>query len=84
MNIRLCLNEDPMQLQRVQDVFTRLSNEELLKRCLDKWTTNYNEAFNSKLWQNLPKHIFFAFPMMELQCVNQFCPIIWVMKMAIC
>ena len=65
MNIRLCLNEDPMQLQRVQDIFTRLSNEELLKRCLDKWTTNYNEAFNSKLWQNLPKHLFFSFPMME-------------------
>ena len=65
MNIRLCLTEDPMQLQRVQDIFTRLSDEELLKRCLDKWTTNYNEAFNSKLWQNLPKHLFFSFPMME-------------------
>ena len=64
MNVRLLFGDGSYQLQRVQEVFTRLSNPELLKRCLEKHTQNPNESFHSRIWRMCPKICYFAYPMM--------------------
>ncbi|GFS17635.1 hypothetical protein ElyMa_006826200 [Elysia marginata] len=42
----------------VRDVDDRLSDEELLSRCLEGKTQNANESLHSMLWNRCPKHIF--------------------------
>ena len=42
----------------LKPIFTRLSNESLLKRCLRGLTQNQNEAANGVLWSKCPKRKF--------------------------
>ena len=63
MNVRLVFQSE-IQYKKVQDVFTRLSQKELLKRCLDKWTQNVNESFNSKIWRLCLKDSYRSYPVM--------------------
>ena len=44
--------------EHVKEVYTRLSDEELLPRCLGRKTQNANESLHSMLWNRCPKYIF--------------------------
>ena len=46
--------------KELKPLFTRLSSDELLKRCLKGVTQNQNEALNSILWKKCPKSVFFV------------------------
>ena len=39
-------------------VFTRLSEHDLLVRCLNGFTQNQNESFNALIWKRCPKHLW--------------------------
>ena len=39
-------------------VYARLSEDSLLRKCLDGKTQNQNEAFNGMIWQRIPKSTF--------------------------
>jgi len=41
-------------------LYTRLSNEGLLKRCVAGLTQNQNESFNATLWKRCPKERYFG------------------------
>jgi hypothetical protein len=45
-------------IKLVKPVYERLSNDELLKKCLDGKTQNQNESLNGMIWKRLPKNIF--------------------------
>ena len=45
-------------IAKVKPVYNRLSNDELLKKCLDGKTQNQNESLNSMIWNRLPKGVF--------------------------
>ena len=42
-------------LKELKPIFTRLSDDALLKRCLRGLTQNQNEGINGVLWANCPK-----------------------------
>ena len=42
----------------VKDVYDRMSEDDLLSRCLEGKTQNANESLHSLLWSRCPKHIF--------------------------
>jgi len=42
-------------IEELKPIFTRLSDEDLLKRCLEGQTQNRNESVNGKLWSKCPK-----------------------------
>ena len=43
---------------QIKPVYARLSDKELLRKCLDGKTQNQNEAFNGMIWQRVPKTVF--------------------------
>ena len=47
----------PEQLDLVKGVYTRLTTDEMMKRCLQGLTQNPNESFHSRIWQHCPKHL---------------------------
>ena len=47
---------DDVFLNLLLPVYERLSNENLLKRCISGYTQNQNESFNSLIWSRCPKH----------------------------
>ncbi len=42
----------------LEPIFVRLSNKDLLERCIEGFTQNQNESFNSLVWKRLPKHLW--------------------------
>ena len=42
----------------VQPILIRLSNKELLSKCLDGKTQNQNESLNGMIWNRIPKNVF--------------------------
>ena len=42
----------------LKPVYATLSDEALLRKCLDGKTQNQNESFNGTIWQRLPKTVF--------------------------
>lgn len=57
---------DPEIQELVKEVYTSLTDEELLKRCLGKNNQNNNECYNSCLWQLAPKHSYVGKEVLEL------------------
>ena len=51
----------PVFREELKPLFTRMSNTDLLKRCLRGLTQNQNKAINSILWKKCPKNIFCGF-----------------------
>ena len=45
-------------IEELKPIFTRLTNDELLKRCLKGETQNRNESVNGQLWSRCPKSKF--------------------------
>lgn len=50
----------------LKPVFEKLTDPELLKRCVGKNTQNNNECFNGCLWMIVPKHIFVGHETIEI------------------
>lgn len=50
----------------VKPVVEKLTNDDLLKRCLGKNTQNNNECYNKTLWAIVPKHTFVGKEVVEL------------------
>ena len=44
--------------QTLKPVYATLSNDTLLRKCLDGKTQNQNESFNGMIWQCIPKTVF--------------------------
>ncbi|XP_053984318.1 uncharacterized protein LOC128879316 [Hylaeus volcanicus] len=44
--------------QVIKPIYTDLSRNELLERCLGRNTQNNNESFNGLLWHFAPKHVY--------------------------
>lgn len=42
----------------IKPIYTRLSSDDLLKKCLDGKTQNQNESLNGMIWNRLPKSVF--------------------------
>ena len=42
----------------LKPIYARLSDDELLRKCLDGKTQNQNESFNGMIWQRIPKTVF--------------------------
>ena len=42
----------------IKPIYARLSNDDLLKKCLDGKTQNQNESINGMIWNRLPKTVF--------------------------
>ncbi|XP_063965894.1 uncharacterized protein LOC135156738 [Lytechinus pictus] len=49
---------DNVFLKELLPTFTRLSNPDLLERCLPGITQNQNESFNALIWKRCPKHLW--------------------------
>ncbi len=50
----------------VRPIYERLSNDALLKRCLDGKTQNQNESLNGMIWNRLPKEVFIGSEVLKL------------------
>ena len=47
----------PFVLEEITPIYTALSSDELLERCLGAGTQNNNESLNSCIWLIAPKHL---------------------------
>lgn len=56
----------PDQLQQVKDVYTRLTTDVRMIKCLCGWTQNPNESLHSRTWRYCPKHKNTTKTMMDL------------------
>ncbi|XP_030849798.1 uncharacterized protein LOC100891291 [Strongylocentrotus purpuratus] len=45
-------------LELLKPVFVRLSNKDLIERCVPGYTQNQNESFHSLIWKRCPKHLW--------------------------
>ena len=54
----------------VKPIFSRLSEDSLLDRCLDGKTQNQNESLNGVIWDNLPKNVFVGSDVLHLGVYN--------------
>ena len=52
--------------QSIKPIYKRLSDDELLKKCLDCKTQNQNESLNGMIWNRLPKQVFVHFEVLQL------------------
>lgn len=55
MEISFTLDAD--QLQRVREVYERLTTDAMMKKCLRGFTQNPNESLHSRIWLYCPKHL---------------------------
>ncbi|KAG8237973.1 hypothetical protein J437_LFUL014674 [Ladona fulva] len=47
-------------------IYEELSSDELLQRCVSRFTQNDNESFNKTVWQIAPKHTFYGAKTIEI------------------
>ncbi len=50
----------------IKPIYERLSNDALLKRCLDGKAQNQNESLNGIIWNRLPKEVFIGSKVLKL------------------
>ena len=55
-----------LPLSIIAKVYKRLSEDELLQKCLHGKTQNQNESFNGLIWQRIPKEVFVGKDLLEL------------------
>ena len=60
MKRRIKFEEGSEPWRRIKNVYTRLSNIDLLKRCEEKFTTNQNESMHRRWWLICPKNMYFG------------------------
>ena len=57
----------PLVIKKViEPIFSDLSKDELLEKCLHEKTQNNNEAINVIIWKKLPKDVFVGRKTLEL------------------
>ena len=56
----------------LKPIFTRLTNEDILQRCLKGFTQNQNESLNGTVWNLVPRHVSVANDVYKLLWVKQF------------
>ena len=54
-----------IEWEKLKKVYEDLSNEELLKRCVKKFTQNPNESFHSRIWSMCPKSKHYTPPVLN-------------------
>ena len=59
---RIKFEEGSEPYKRIRYVYTRLSNNQILERCEDKFTQNAVESMHRRYWMMCPKHKYSAFP----------------------
>lgn len=52
-------------IKEVKTVYQRLSQDDLLMKCLHGKTQNHNEALNGMIWQRVPKEVFVGRDLLE-------------------
>ena len=70
MNVRLDFPEGSFQYKAFMGLMDRLSDENLLKRCIDNRTQNPNESFHKKIWNMCPKDRYYSKSQMDFS-INQ-------------
>jgi hypothetical protein len=50
----------------IKPIYIRLSNNDLLTKCLDGKTQNQNESLNGMIWNRLPKTVFVGAEVLNL------------------
>ena len=50
----------------IKPIFTDLSSEDLLKKCLHGETQNANESLNNVIWNKCPKSVYVGRPVLEM------------------
>ena len=72
-----CYNEDnrlpPLFAEHLKPIFNRLTNDDLLNRCLKGHTQNQNESINGVLWSRCPKTKFCGKVKVELALAETIC-----------
>ncbi|XP_048590323.1 uncharacterized protein LOC116614896 isoform X3 [Nematostella vectensis] len=61
---------DPVFCAHLEPIYDRLSEENLLRRCLGGYTQNPNESVNSLVWSRCPKHKWFGRGRVEMAVVS--------------
>ena len=66
-SFKLYLNfkEGTVKYKLLEDLYTTLSDADLLTRCLGHKTQNPNESFHARLWNLCPKHRYFGRDIVE-------------------
>lgn len=62
-------HDPPLALELVKEllpIYNDLSREDLLERCLGKYTQNSNESLNACIWHLAPKHLHCGSKMVEI------------------
>ncbi|GBM17015.1 hypothetical protein AVEN_133289-1 [Araneus ventricosus] len=60
-------------LEKILPVYQRLTNNELLARCVSGKTQNVNESIHSVIWINYPKETFVPKERLELAVISAIC-----------
>lgn len=55
-----------LPLAELKPIYSRLSEDSLLSRCLDGEAQNQNEALNSMFWERVPKGVFVGTDILQL------------------
>ena len=63
-----CVFVDALKL-----IFTRLTNEDILQRCLKGFTQNQNESLNGTVWTRCPKTRFCGQQRVQVAVCEAFC-----------
>ena len=56
----------PFVAKHIEPVYQRLSDEELLSKCVESLSQNVNESIHSLIWSRCPKHIFVGWKRLEV------------------
>ena len=65
----------PVFREELKMLFERLSDKNLLQRCLKGYTQNQNESINNTLWAKCPKRVFVGYH--KLQTATAITVLIW-------
>ena len=52
-------------IAKVEPIYQRLSQDDLLQKCLHGKTQNQNESLNGLIWQRVPKEVFVGRQLLE-------------------
>jgi hypothetical protein len=58
-------------IEKIKPIYQRLSQDDLLEKCLHGKTQNQNESLTAMIWQRVPKEIFVG-PAANLGCMMPF------------
>ena len=57
----------------LKPIYAKLSEDDLLRRCLDGKTQNQNEALNGMFWERVPQGVFVGAEVLQLRIYDAQC-----------